>query len=49
MVGFARPLQEPMLWLPDVIAGAVTAANLGEPRWLLALSDVVAVHQLTVR
>ncbi|WP_134120820.1 hypothetical protein [Kribbella kalugense] len=31
------------------IAGAVTAANLGEPRWLLALSDVVAVHQLTVR
>jgi hypothetical protein len=49
MVGFARPLQEPMLWLPDAIAGAVTAANLGEPRWLLALSDVVAVHQLTVR
>ncbi|WP_130442643.1 hypothetical protein [Kribbella rubisoli] len=48
-VGFARPLQEPMLWLPDAVAGAVTAANLGEPRWLLALSETVAVHHLPVR
>lgn len=48
-IGFARPLQEPMLWLPDAVAGSITAAHLGEPRWLLALSEVVAVHQLTVR
>jgi hypothetical protein len=48
-IGFARPLQEPMLWLPDAVAGSVTAAHLGEPRWLLALSEVVAVHHLTVR
>ncbi|MFG1816345.1 hypothetical protein ACGFIF_21495 [Kribbella sp. NPDC049174] len=48
-VGFARPLQEPMLWLPDAVAGAVTAANLGERRWLLALSEMIADHHLTVR
>ena len=48
-IEFARPLQEPMLWLPDAVAGAVTAANLGEQRWLLALSELVAVHQVAVR
>jgi hypothetical protein len=48
-IEFARPLQEPMLWLPDAVAGAVTAANLGEPRWLLALSEMAVVHQVTVR
>ncbi|MEV0282823.1 MULTISPECIES: hypothetical protein [unclassified Kribbella] len=48
-VEFARPLQEPMLWLPDAVAGAVTAANLGEPRWLLALSEMVVVHHIAVR
>lgn len=48
-VGFARPLQEPMLWLPDAVAGAVTAANLGERRWLLTVSELIAVHHLTVR
>jgi len=31
------------------VAGAVTAANLGEQRWLLALSELVAVHQVAVR
>jgi hypothetical protein len=48
-IEFARPLQEPMLWLPDAVAGAVTAANLGEQRWLLALSELVVVHQIAVR
>jgi hypothetical protein len=48
-IEFARPLQEPMLWLPDAVAGAVTAANLGEARWLLALSEIVVVHQVAVR
>ncbi|MFI7059545.1 hypothetical protein ACIBL3_01065 [Kribbella sp. NPDC050124] len=48
-IEFARPLQEPMLWLPDAVAGAVTAANLGEPRWLLALSEVVSVQRIVVR
>jgi hypothetical protein len=48
-VDFALPLQEPMLWLPDAVAGAVTAAQLGEPRWLLTLSDVIDVRHLKVR
>jgi hypothetical protein len=48
-IEFARPLQEPMLWLPDAVAGAVTAANLGESRWLLGSSEMVVVHRVTVR
>jgi hypothetical protein len=48
-VDFALPLQEPMLWLPDAVAGAVTAAQLGEPRWLLTLSDVIDVRHVGVR
>ncbi|MEV6411109.1 hypothetical protein [Kribbella sp. NPDC051718] len=49
LVNFARPTQEPMLWLPDAVAGAVTAAELGEPRWLLTLSETVDVRFVPVR
>ncbi len=28
-VDFARPLEEPMLWVPDAVAGAVAAARKG--------------------
>jgi hypothetical protein len=48
-VGFARPRDEPMLWIPDAVAGAVTAANLGEPRWLLAMSEILTQHEVNVR
>ncbi|MFI5711038.1 hypothetical protein [Kribbella sp. NPDC051620] len=48
-VDFARPLQEPMLWLPDAVAGAVTAAQLGEPRWLLTLSESVEIRHVAIR
>lgn len=48
-VVFARPKDEPMLWLPDVVAGAVTAANLGEPRWALAIAEVLTEHRVVVR
>jgi hypothetical protein len=48
-VDFARPKDEPMLWLPDAVAGAVTASNLGEPRWLLAMSEILTEHQVVVR
>ena len=30
----ARPLEEPMLWVPDAVAGAVGADRLGNPEWL---------------
>jgi hypothetical protein len=48
-VDFARPRMESMLWLPDAVAGAVTAANLGEPRWMLAMSEVLTQHEVDVR
>ncbi|MEV4264971.1 hypothetical protein [Kribbella sp. NPDC049584] len=48
-VGFARPKEEPMLWLPDAVAGAVTAANLGEPRWMLAIEEILTRHDVEVR
>ena len=46
---FAQPVQEPMLWLPDEVAGAVSAAQRGEPRWLLTLSESVDVRDVEVR
>lgn len=48
-VDFARPRMESMLWLPDAVAGAVTAANLGEPRWIVAMSEVLTQHDVNVR
>jgi hypothetical protein len=48
-IDFARPTDEPMLWLPDAVAGAVTAAQLGEPRWLLTLSELVHIQHVNVR
>jgi hypothetical protein len=48
-VGFAKPSAEPMLWLPDAVAGAMSALVLGEDRWLAAMTDVVTVHQVVVR
>ena len=38
-----------MLWIPDAIAGAVTAANLGEPRWMLAMTEILTQHDVDVR
>jgi hypothetical protein len=49
VVTFGRPAEEPMLWLPDAVAGAMSASLLGEDRWLTALSEVVTVHQVMVR
>ncbi|GAA2818466.1 hypothetical protein [Kribbella solani] len=48
-VGFARPRDEPMLWIPDAVAGAVTASRLGEPRWQLAMSEILTEHEVEVR
>lgn len=38
-----QPNQEPMLWLPDVVAGAVNAAQQGHRAYLEALSATVEV------
>lgn len=41
----ARPSEEPMLWLPDAVAGAVSAAREGNREWL----DLIgAIHEIEV-
>jgi hypothetical protein len=41
-VDTARPLEEPMLWIPDAVAGAVGADRLGNSGWL----DIIR-HKVT--
>lgn len=48
-VDFAGPREEPMLWLPDAVAGAVTASELGQPGWLEIMRSVVQTINITVR
>jgi hypothetical protein len=48
-LGFMRPVQEPMLWLADAVAGAVTASHLGSPEWLIAMSEVVTMYAIEAR
>jgi hypothetical protein len=48
-VSFARPEEEPMLWLPDAVAGAARASLLGESRWLIALSELITQHRVDIR
>lgn len=48
-VGSARPLEEPMLWLPDAIAGAVGADRLGNPAWLDIIRHAVTEIEVALR
>ncbi len=48
-VEIALPVEEPMLWAPDAIAGAVGAARLGEPRWLDLLRPLVTEIEVSIR
>lgn len=42
--GYGQPKQEPLLWLPDVVAGAVAYARAGlDPSYLEALGPAVVV------
>jgi hypothetical protein len=46
----ALPSEEPMLWLPDVIAGAVSCARGGETdEWLLTLEHQIYEIDLDLR
>lgn len=41
---FGQPVQEPLLWLPDIVAGAVAYARAGEePAYLYTLGAAVVV------
>jgi hypothetical protein len=48
-VDFERPLAEPMLWLPDVVAGTVTAVQRGRSHWFDQLSGSVELIDVKVR
>jgi hypothetical protein len=45
----ARPIEEPMLWVPDAVAGAVNAALGGNPQWLTAMSRSVSITEIALR
>jgi len=48
-VGTARPLEEPMLWVPDAVAGAVGADRLGNPEWLDVIRHTVTEIDVPIR
>lgn len=48
-VGTARPLEEPMLWVPDAVAGAVGADRLGNPEWLDIIRHTVTEIDVVIR
>lgn len=39
----ARPLDEPLLWLPDLFAGAVATERNGQPSYLAALAGLIVI------
>lgn len=44
-VDFARPLEEPMLWIPDAVAGAIGAARAGDDRYRTVLMHMLTEHE----
>jgi hypothetical protein len=48
-IAHARPLEEPMLWLPDAVAGAVSAAHAGVDEYLSVMRQVVTQIDVHVR
>lgn len=48
-VDTARPKEEPMLWLPDAVAGALGAArDAGQPEYLALIGSVEQIEVSTV-
>ncbi|WP_322762835.1 hypothetical protein [Frankia sp. Cr2] len=48
-VGHASPLAEPMLWIADAVAGAVSAARDGQHEFVTDLRHLVMTIETTVR
>lgn len=48
VIDFAQPEQEPMLWLPDAIAGAVAGHYRGEAIAFNILRTAVTLHTITL-
>jgi hypothetical protein len=47
-VDTALPSEEPMLWLPDAVAGAVSAARRGQPEYLALIGAVQQIEISTL-
>ncbi|MFD1716347.1 hypothetical protein [Georgenia deserti] len=45
-VEFARPLEEPMLWIPDAVAGAVAAGKKGTGSFIEPIRSLVDEHTI---
>jgi len=46
-VGHAKPLVEPLLWLPDIVAGAVSSARGdGDDRYRAPLAPLLTEHTI---
>lgn len=48
-VDVARPLDEPMLWVSDVVAGAVKARWDGRPDWFGVMQHRVPEYLIALR
>ena len=49
-IDLERPSEEPMLWMPDIVAGAVGADRVrGNPRYLDAIRSMVEEHDIPLR
>lgn len=46
LVDHARPSEEPLLWLADIVAGAVSAAEGGEPAYRDKLAPMLTEHRV---
>jgi hypothetical protein len=44
----ADPAAEPLLWLPDIVAGATNASEAGEHRWMDELTPLVTLSRITL-
>jgi hypothetical protein len=42
------PRAEPLLWLPDIIAGAAAAAETGTPGYLALLGEGISIKRLVI-
>ena len=46
-IDHCRGGDEPLLWIPDIVLGAINAAHVGEARHLEALSESLLIHRRT--
>jgi hypothetical protein len=47
-VGHGRPLEEPLLWVPDIVAGAVGEAVRGDDSYQRTISSLITRYDITL-